>query len=150
MQATAIQDREFIMADVMTPEQRSRCMSRIRGKNTKPELILRQALWKRGFRYRIHFKLPGRPDIVFPKKRIAIFVDGCFWHGCPQHAVKPKSNTDFWSKKIQGNIDRDKRITEQLRNEGWTVLRFWEHEINKDLINVTKKVLSVLNASAQT
>lgn len=129
--------------DVMTPTQRSVCMSRIRGKNTKPELLLRRALWGRGARYRLHYKLSGRPDIVFVGKRIVVFVDGCFWHGCPEHGSSPKTNADFWRNKIHGNMERDARITEKLRMEGWTVLRFWEHEVHGDLEGVVSKILDL-------
>ncbi|HVU56080.1 MAG TPA: very short patch repair endonuclease [Puia sp.] len=128
------------MADVLTREQRSYNMSQIRGKDTGPEMLLRKGLWKMGFRYRIHYKLPGRPDIVFAGRRIAIFVDGCFWHGCPDHGVRPKTNSTFWNKKIQGTMDRDKRNQQQLEKEGWTVLRFWEHDIDKNLSALLKKL----------
>jgi len=128
------------MADVMTAEQRRDNMSRIRGKDTGPELLLRKGLWKMGFRYRTHYKLPGRPDVVLVGRKIAIFVDGCFWHGCPDHGVRPKSNSAFWNKKIQGTIDRDKRNLELLEKQGWTVLRFWEHDIEKDLAGLLKKL----------
>ena len=129
--------------DVLTREQRSYNMSRIRGKNTGPELLLRRYLWKSGFRYRLHYKLPGRPDIVFVARKIAVFVDGCFWHGCPLHSVRPKTNSTFWNTKIQGNIDRDGKNQQLLEQEGWTVLRFWEHDIEKDLDTVTKKLSRV-------
>lgn len=126
--------------DVLTKEQRSYCMSKIQGKNTKPELILRQSLWFTGLRYRLYYKLPGRPDIVFVSARVAVFVDGCFWHGCPLHGVKPKTNSAFWNEKIQKNMDRDVRNTKQLKKEGWKVLRFWEHEIKQDIVKVTTKI----------
>lgn len=128
--------------DVMTPAQRSRCMSRIRGKNTKPELALRKALWAKGLRYRIHYNLPGRPDIVFPGKRVAVFVDGCFWHGCPEHGVHPKTNASFWKQKIAGNIERDSRVTSELKSLGWVVLRFWEHEVNDNIDRVVVRILT--------
>ena len=131
--------------DVLTKDQRSYCMSQIRGKNTKPELLLRRNLWKLGFRYRVHYSLPGRPDIVFTKKKIAVFVDGCFWHGCPDHGVKPKTNKKFWREKIHGNILRDKRNTNNLVKEGWTVLRFWEHQIKKELAKVCVIIEKVYN-----
>ncbi len=137
-------------SDVMTPAQRSRCMSRIRNKNTKPELALRKELWASGLRYRIHCSLPGRPDIVFPGKRVAVFVDGCFWHGCPEHGVSPKTNAAFWKKKIRGNIERDTMITSKLKGLGWTVLRFWEHEINGDLKGVLDRIKSVLRTCVET
>lgn len=131
--------------DVLTKEQRSYCMSRIHGKNTKPELMLRECLWKFGFRYRLHYRLPGKPDIVFPGKRIAIFVDGCFWHGCPVHGVRPKTNKRFWREKINGNIERDERNTTQLTANGWTVLRFWEHDVKKSLANVLAVISKAYN-----
>lgn len=130
--------------DVLTKEQRSYCMSKIQGKNTKPELALRQSLWCTGLRYRLHYKLPGRPDIVFVSARIAVFVDGCFWHGCPEHGVKPKTNRTFWNEKIGKNMERDIRNTKQLKKEGWKVLRFWEHEIKQDVLKVTEKIVKTV------
>lgn len=115
-----------------TPRQRSYNMSRIRGKDTKPEILLRKALWKEGFRYTLKNKdIAGKPDMAFRKKKIVIFVDGCFWHRCPRHFVKPKSNADFWEKKIQSNIDRDRRINRDLKKEGWRVIRVWEHDLKR-------------------
>ena len=143
-----MEDQQNKRTDVMTPEQRSRCMSKIRGKNTKPELVLRMALWEKGLRYRIHYALPGRPDIVFPGKKIAVFVDGCFWHDCPQHAVSPKANVEFWLKKIQGNVERDSRVTRELGKKGWTVLRFWEHEVGDDLGSVVQRVIDVFEKNS--
>jgi DNA mismatch endonuclease (patch repair protein) len=108
-------------------------MSRIQGKHTKPELALRKALWTAGLRYRLHGRLPGRPDIVFPRSRVAVFIDGCFWHGCPKHAVEPKTNNSFWAKKLSGNVDRDKRNNESLAAMGWRAIRVWEHDIKENL-----------------
>ena len=106
--------------------ERSRMMSRIRGRNTRPERRLRQALWAAGLRYRKHAKTPvGRPDLVFVGPRVAVFVDGCFWHGCPRHYVRPRSRTDFWSRKLRENVDRDRRQTLELHVRGWTVVRIW-------------------------
>ena len=102
-------------------------MSAIHSKNTKPELKLRKALWKDGFRYRIYYS-QEKIDIAFPKEKIAIFVDGCFWHGCPIHSHLPKSNQDYWYPKLQKNTERDKMKTKRLENEGWLVMHFWEHE----------------------
>ncbi len=116
------------MADVMTPEQRSRCMSRIRGADTGPERRVRRALWGAGLRYRINPKPPGRPDLFFPSERVAVFVDGCFWHGCPEHGVRPKTNVEFWRAKIERNIKRDQQVTAKLTADGWKVLRYWEHD----------------------
>lgn len=118
--------------DVLTPRQRSHCMSRIRGKDTKPELVLRRALWSAGLRYRLHHSVIGRPDIAFPGRRVAVFCDGCFWHGCPDHSVSPKTNASFWNTKIGKNRARDERVAAALRAEGWTVIRFWEHEIKNN------------------
>lgn len=130
----------------MTPAQRSRCMSRIRGKNTKPELLLRKSLWSAGYRYRVHYKITGKPDITFPGKRVAVFVDGCFWHGCPVHANKPRNNAEFWETKLAKTIDRDRVVTKELTQGGWLVLRFWEHSINQDLDAVTQEVINAVNS----
>lgn len=102
-------------------------MARIRGKDTKPELLIRRGLHARGFRYRLHAHLPGRPDIVLPGRRAAIFVHGCFWHGhdCPLFRL-PGTRTEFWREKIAGNRTRDKAAVEQLHREGWRTLAVWE------------------------
>jgi DNA mismatch endonuclease, patch repair protein len=118
--------------DVLTLRQRSHCMSRIRGRNTKPELMLRRAFWSVGLRYRLHYPVTGRPDIAFVGARVAVFCDGCFWHGCPEHSVSPKTNASFWRDKIGKNRARDERVANTLRAEGWTVVRFWEHDIRTD------------------
>lgn len=120
------------MADTMTPEQRHRCMAAIKGKDTKPELIVRKYLFSQGLRFRIQVrKLPGRPDIVLRKYRTVIFVDGCFWHGhegCRYFRL-PKSNIDFWRAKIERNTARDARNEAELTAQGWRVLRVWECDI---------------------
>lgn len=95
-------------------------------------------------RYRVNFKLPGKPDIAFPKRKIAIFIDGCFWHGSPIHGSTPKTNTDFWEAKIKGNIERDQLITTQLTTDGWMVIRIWEHEIKKCLDTVVENIIQTL------
>ena len=116
------------MVDVVSPDKRSEMMSGIKGKNTKPEIIVRKALFKRGFRYRLHKKgLPGKPDIVFPKYKAVIFVNGCFWHGHDCHLFKwPKSNPEFWKEKINGTIERDKRNHKKLQDSGWRIYTIWE------------------------
>lgn len=116
------------MADVVTSEVRSRMMSGIRGSNTKPELVLRSGLHRSGFRFRLHDKrLPGRPDLVFPKFKAVIFVNGCFWHGHDCHLFKwPQSREAFWRKKITGNMERDALNYVRLRDQGWRVCRIWE------------------------
>ena len=134
------------MADVLTPEQRTYNMSKIRGKNTGPEIKLRKMLWSEGIRgYRIHHNLPGQPDIVFTKKKIAIFIDGCFWHKCPACFQEPETRKEFWMKKIQSNVDRDKKVNEQLQAEGWTIIRIWEHEIRKEPETILSKIMFLLD-----
>lgn len=116
------------MADVLTTEQRRLNMSRIRGKDTKPEMILRRGLHAMGFRYRLHRKgLPGKPDLVFPRYRAVIFVHGCFWHGhdCPMFKL-PATRTEFWREKIVANQERDRAAIEALQAAGWRVLIVWE------------------------
>lgn len=102
-----------------------------RRRDTSPELLIRQILHRRGLRYRVDFA-PGvdkrrRADIVFTRARVAVFIDGCFWHGCPSHFVQPKSNAEYWESKIETNRQRDRDTTARLEKAGWTVLRFWEH-----------------------
>ena len=122
------------MTDTMTPEQRSRCMAAVKGKDTRPEILVRRFLWKRGLRYRVNNRrLPGSPDIVLKKYKTVIFVDGCFWHGhegCRLYKL-PQSNTDFWRQKIHLNIARDYRVNVELRLMGWKVIRVWECEIDR-------------------
>lgn len=116
------------MADVLSPEQRKFNMSRIRGKDTKPEMLIRRGIHKRGLRYRLHDRaLPGRPDLVFPKYRIVVFVHGCFWHahGCSLFKL-PKTREDFWKTKLLANVQRDHKATEMLISAGWRVLIIWE------------------------
>ena len=113
----------------------------LRGKDTKPETQLRKALWKSGLRYRKVSKLLGRPDIVFSGKRLAVFVDGCFWHGCPEHGSVPESNSEFWNRKITRNVDRDAEVNAALVDLGWKVIRVWEHEIKTELQSVVERIL---------
>ncbi|MHC2355560.1 DNA mismatch endonuclease (patch repair protein) [Sinorhizobium meliloti] len=121
------------MVDTLTPAQRSERMSRIRSRDTKPEILLRKALHRLGFRFRVHGSgLPGKPDIVLAKYKTAIFVHGCFWHrhpGC-KIATTPKSNTEFWIEKFSRNVARDERSTAKLGELGWRVLVAWECEVD--------------------
>lgn len=120
---------------------RSEHMARVKGKNTSPERILRSALWEAGLRYRLDYKVPaGRPDIVFPGPKVAVSVDGCFWHGCPAHYSRPRSREEFWSQKLAANTERDSRLTLRLESCGWNVVRVWEHEIFSDLEEVIRIV----------
>ncbi len=122
------------MADRLSKEERSELMSHIRSTNTKPEVALRRALWRRGFRYRVNVKnLPGSPDIVLPKHRTVVFVHGCFWHGhngCKEFTV-PKTNTEFWVKKVARNQERDQEVWRKLEAKGWSVVIVWECELVK-------------------
>jgi DNA mismatch endonuclease (patch repair protein) len=119
------------MADIFTKKKRSAVMSAIRSRdNTSTELRLIAIFRNHGITgWRRGSKLTGRPDFVFPKLKLAVFVDGCFWHGCPRHAVRPKTNAAFWRAKITGNRTRDRRVNRLLRAQGWTVLRVWEHAL---------------------
>ena len=133
------------MADVYTQRDRSRIMALIKGKNTKPEKIVRTLLFKSGYRFRIHQnKLPGKPDIVLRKSRTIIFVHGCFWHGhtACSRASRPTSNVAFWNKKLDGNKERDKRFRRDLIRTGWKVLTVWECETRQpqELLPKLKKV----------
>ena len=116
------------MADVVSPQKRSEMMSGIRGKDTKPELLIRKALHAEGYRFRLHDKkLPGKPDLMLPKYRAAIFVHGCFWHGHDCHLFKwPKSRTEFWRSKIFKNQDNDEKALNSLESSDWRVLVIWE------------------------
>jgi DNA mismatch endonuclease (patch repair protein) len=128
------------MADVHSKEVRSYNMSRIRSKNTKPEMLVRKFLHKKGFRYRLHVKdMPGKPDIVLPKYKTVIFIHGCFWHGhegCKYYVV-PKTRTEWWLNKITGNINNDTKAEKNLRSDGWNIIKLWECELKKITVEVT-------------
>jgi len=136
------------MADVHTKEIRSYNMSRIRSKDTKPEMLVRKFLHKHGFRYRLHVKdLPGKPDIVLPKYKTVIFIHGCFWHGhegCKYYVI-PKTRTEWWLHKIQGNATNDTNAESQLKSSGWNIIKIWECELkpsftNETLLNLNDKL----------
>jgi DNA mismatch endonuclease (patch repair protein) len=128
------------MADVHPKETRSFNMSRIRSKDTKPELIVRKFLFAHGFRYKLHDRsLPGKPDLVLPKYKTVIFIHGCFWHGhegC-RFFVVPKTRTEWWLKKISTNINNDSVSVFKLRETGWKVLTIWECDLRKNTVNIT-------------
>jgi DNA mismatch endonuclease (patch repair protein) len=141
------------MADVVSPEVRSRMMSGIRGKDTKPEMIIRRGLHARGFRFRLHDKrLPGRPDLVLPKYRAAILVHGCFWHGHGCHLFKwPKTREQFWRMKIEANQHRDARALELLEAAGWRSFVIWECELRSlPARTIEKKLESLSNRIRRT
>ena len=138
------------MVDTLSPEQRRLCMSRIAGKNTKPELVIRKALFRQGFRYKLHDKnLPGKPDLVFPEYNAVIFIHGCFWHGHNCDLFNwPTTNTKFWRKKITGNREADLKNYNYLKKEGWYILTIWgcalKGKKKKPLNKIVKSVESWL------
>ena len=136
-----------MMADSLAKERRSWNMSRIRGRNTGPELRLRSLLHRAGFRFRLHTKqLPGSPDVVLPKYQTAIFVHGCFWHrhpGC-RNATMPSTRRDFWQEKFDANVSRDARNQAALEAAGWTVLTIWECELKADAEGVVRRLADEL------
>lgn len=139
--------------DILSKKKRSECMSKIRSKNTKPELALRKALFARGFRYRVNdTKLPGKPDIVLPKYKTIIFLHGCFWHRHEEckYAYTPKTNTKFWINKITCNTERDKVHLQKLTALGWHVLTVWEceirHEYKHDITPLIDRVVDTIIA----
>lgn len=140
-------DRRLHVVDVLSPEQRRLNMSRIRGRDTKPEMMIRQGLHARGLRFRLHRRdLPGTPDLVFPHARAAIFVHGCFWHGHNCHLSKvPSTRSDFWRSKIRANADRDAAAQAALQGEGWRIFVVWECALRG---RKRRRVSDVLDACA--
>ncbi len=137
--------------DRLTPEQRKKSMQGNKSSGTKPEKILALALFAKGYRYRKNNKsVAGKPDITFKKLKLAIFVDGEFWHGKDWETkkVKIKTNTEFWHKKIERNMERDKEVNEKLHDEGWTVLRFWDKEVMKELERCIEEVDDIIKMLA--
>lgn len=134
------------MTDIVDKQTRSRMMAGIKGKDTKPELVLRRALHARGFRYRLHSKnVPGRPDLVFPKHHAIVFVHGCFWHrheGC-RYTITPSTRPEFWQAKFGANVIRDAAIRDQLKKTGWRVATVWECSLRKsELLTATVELLA--------
>ncbi|WP_447903554.1 very short patch repair endonuclease [Pseudomonas serbica] len=139
-------------ADIVSPEHRSKIMSMIKGKNTRPEMVVRSVCHEMGLRYRLHRKdLPGKPDMVFPKYRLCLFVHGCFWHrhpGC-KYAYTPKSRLDFWLPKLAKNAERDTDAQQTLRALGWRVAIIWEcHTKNREQLRTEIRKIFGLSASA--
>lgn len=122
------------MTDVFSKEKRSEVMSKIRGKGNKDTELAMIRIFKEHHitGWRRNQKVFGKPDFTFWKQRVVVFVDGCFWHGCPVHATKPKNNAEFWEKKLGKNKDRDQLVTARLTKKGWNVVRIWEHELRDD------------------
>lgn len=140
------------MADNMTPPQRSHTMSKIRSTgNLTTELRFLRLLRLEGIAgWRRRVDLPGRPDLVFRKQRVVVFLDGCFWHGCPRCYAPPQSNVEYWTPKIAGNVARDKRIGAELRSAEWTVVRIWEHSIRKQPSRALRRLQSALSKGSRT
>jgi DNA mismatch endonuclease (patch repair protein) len=128
------------MADIWPPAKRSEVMSRIRARNTGPERALKAALRRVGMSYRTYPRLPGRPDVVLPSVRVAVFVHGDFWHGCPRHFKAPVTRRAFWAAKLKQNRSRDARVIRELRGAGWRVLVVWECRIEEDLAGVVRRI----------
>ncbi len=134
---------------IKSPMTRSENMSKIKGKDTSIEIMLRKALWARGIRYRKTCKdVYGKPDICFKGKKVAVFCDSEYWHGkyLMENRYIPKTNTEFWVKKIKSNIERDKKVNSKLEKEGWKVLRFWGEEINKEIEACVKQVIDAVES----
>jgi DNA mismatch endonuclease (patch repair protein) len=135
------------MPDVFTAAKRSEVMSRIRGRgNKETEIALVKLFRAHGITgWRRHRPLFGKPDFTFRKHRVVIFVDGCFWHGCPKHSNKPVNNAPFWEKKLTANRLRDRLVTKMLRQQGWSVLRIWEHDLTRDAAGCIVRIKALLN-----
>lgn len=140
-----------------TPGTTSRIMAAVRGRDTVAEMALRRRLWHNGYRYRVHSPLPGHPDILFSRQKLAVFVDGDFWHGnswrvrgLPSLEHQFPSRTNWWVAKISQNLARDERVTESLRQQGWEVLRFWESDVLSDPNRVARVVAEVVSGGPQT
>ena len=134
------------MADKHTKKQRSKNMAAVKSRGNKSTEVAVVKLFRKNHitGWRRHYDIPGKPDFVFRKQRVAVFLDGCFWHGCKEYDSRPSTNKKFWNKKIDNNIQRDKKINKTLRDKGWTVLRFWEHDIKKDPQKVIQKIEKII------
>jgi len=134
------------MADVFTKQKRSEVMSKIRDKGNKDTELAIIGLFREYHivGWRRNQPVFGKPDFIFPKMKLAVFVDGCFWHGCPEHSTMPKNNSEFWEKKLGANKARDKVVNRELRKEGWVVMRIWEHEL-REKNKVAKRIIRKLN-----
>lgn len=130
------------MGDLVSKEGRSKIMQAVKPKNTKLENLILKELWKRGIRYRRNVKeLPGKPDMAIKKYKLVVFIDSCFWHGCPYHCRMPVTNHDYWTNKIMKNKNRDLEITGYYTSIGWEILRFWEHDIKDDHLKIVDVIV---------
>jgi DNA mismatch endonuclease (patch repair protein) len=133
------------MPDTFSSEERSRIMRAVKGKDSTLEVTVRSALWRSGLRFRKNVaSLPGKPDIVFSKSKVVVFIDSCFWHGCPNHLRRPGSHQDYWEAKISRNRQRDTEVTETYRQMGWTALRIWEHELKENLESCLARIVDAV------
>jgi len=137
------------MADIFTKKKRSWVMSHIRGKHTRIERILDKELRKKDVKFKLHYGIPGQPDFVFVSEKVAVFIDGCFWHRCPMHYIAPITRKEFWKQKIGRNVKRDKYVTRKLRNDNWKVFRFWEHEVERYPDRVAGKIINYIKGRQQ-
>lgn len=133
-----VERRDSRATPAASSDEARRRMEKQRRRDTKPELALRRELWARGLRYRVDYQvLHGfrrRADVAFIGPRVAVFVDGCFWHGCPDHSSRPRANREWWASKLAGNVERDRDTDAKLSAEGWLVVRVWEHEVVVDAV----------------
>lgn len=135
------------MTDNLTPAQRNKNMRAIKSSHTKMEDQICHALWNKGLRFRRNVKeLPGKPDIAIKKYKVVIFLDSCFWHKCPEHFKKPKSNIMYWEPKIQNNVNRDIKINKYYTDKKWRVLRIWEHEYKENFQNTVNKIFTYVES----
>lgn len=133
------------MTDTVSKKKRSEIMSRVKGKDSKIEILFRKELWKQNFRYRKNSSgYFGKPDLALPKYKTVIFIDSCFWHGCKKHCRMPSSNVAYWTHKIERNKNRDKQVNNFYRKKGWNLLRIWEHSIKNDFGNCVQRVCEFL------
>jgi DNA mismatch endonuclease, patch repair protein len=138
----AILNRSALAVDNLTKDQRKFNMQRIRSVGTEPEKLIARELRKSHIKFSQHLKsLPGKPDFVFRKSKLIVFVDSDFWHGHPNRFIMPKTNELYWRKKIERNMERDSQVTKELRKSGWTVIRIWEYDIKKNLDKCVRKIL---------
>ena len=135
------------MPDKIPKEKRSEIMKAVKSRDSKIEVAFRKSLWKLGFRYRKNsVSYFGKPDIILKKHKAVIFIDSCFWHGCPEHLRMPSSNQDYWMQKIEGNKIRDVKVNEYYKKDDWLVLRIWEHDLKHDFQDVVTKTVAMLDS----
>lgn len=134
------------MTDVVSPEKRSEIMRQVKSEDTSLEQKVRSGLWRLGYRFRKHVRsLPGTPDIVFAGAKTAVFIDSCFWHGCPRHCRLPKSNREYWGNKIKRNRARDQKVNQQYEESDWQAVRVWEHTTDESFEEAIKTLAGILD-----